>query len=344
VNTPSPLRICLFGLGAIGSAVARAVLETEGMELSGAIDTDPAKQGRDVRSLLRLRGPSGVLVTADAAQALAQGPHDVVIHTTGSRLEQVAPQLEMVVDAGLSCVSSCEEMSFPEEADPALARGLDRRAHERGVALLGAGVNPGFAMDALVLALSGAARDVRHVGVERVLDPLKRRKAFQKKVGLGMTWEQASREVAEGRLGHVGLRQSALLVARGLGWELTGFDEHVRVLCGDEDSSSPVRRQRPDAPVVGLHQVLRGRSGSRDVITLEMVMSAGVEGPHDAITIQGQPDLTLWIRGGIPGDEATVSCLIHGAQQVASPPRPGLLTILDLPLRARWFGDGRGRP
>lgn len=323
--------------------MARAVLETETMSLSGAIDTDPAKAGRDVRSLLRMRGTCGVAVSGDAALVLAQR-HDVVIHTTGSRLAEVAPQLETVVDAGLSCVSSCEEMSYPEASDPALARALDRRAHERGVALLGAGVNPGFAMDALVLALSGATREVRHVAVERVLDPLKRRKAFQKKVGMGMTFEQASREVAEGRLGHVGLRQSALLVARGMGWDLTGFEEHVRVLCGDEDASSPSRRQRPDAPVTGLHQVLRARTGSRDVIALEMVMAAGVEGPHDAITIQGQPDLTLWIRGGIPGDDATVSCLINGAVQLASPPRPGLLTVLDLPLRARWFGDGRVQP
>ena len=121
------------------------------------------------------------------------------------------------------------------------------------------------------------------------------------------------------------------------------MEEQLRVLCGDDEASSPARRQRPDAPVVGLHQVLRARSGPRDVIVLEMVMAAGVEAPHDAITIQGQPDLSLWIRGGIPGDEATVSCLVQGALQLAPPPRYGLLTVLDLPLRARWFGEGGAR-
>jgi 2,4-diaminopentanoate dehydrogenase len=342
VTSAPALRVCLYGLGAIGGAVARAVLDSGGV-VSGAIDTDPAKVGRDVRSLLRMRGSSGVLVSADAAAVLGGGGHDVVIHTTGSRLVDVAPQLEQVIDAGLSCISSCEEMSCPEAAEPSLAAALDRRARARGVALLGAGVNPGFAMDTLVLSMVKGTRAVKHIAVERVLDPLARRKAFQKKVGLGMTYEQAAREVAEGRLGHVGLRQSAMLVARGLGWELTSMEEHLRVLCGDDEPSSPSRRQRPDAPVVGLHQVLRARCGTRDAIVLEMVMAAGVEGPHDAISIQGQPDLSLWIRGGIPGDEATVSCLVQGALQLVPPPRSGLLTVLDLPLRARWYGEAGAR-
>ncbi|HET6372763.1 MAG TPA: hypothetical protein VFG76_05620, partial [Candidatus Polarisedimenticolia bacterium] len=63
---------------------------------------------------------------------------------------------------------------------------------------------------------------------------------------------------------------------------------------------------------------------------------AGVEAPHDAVTIMAEPDLKLWIPGGIPGDQATVACLINALRQVVEPPRPGLLTILDLPLRTAW--------
>ncbi|MFQ5845066.1 MAG: hypothetical protein ACE5JG_08765, partial [Planctomycetota bacterium] len=55
--------------------------------------------------------------------------------------------------------------------------------------------------------------------------------------------------------------------------------------------------------------------------------------PHDAITVAGRPPLKVWIQGGIPGDEATVSCLIHAMGQVLAPPRPGLLTLLDVPVR-----------
>jgi len=338
VSRSRPLRVCLYGLGAIGSATARALLSNPEFRVTGAIDVDPRKAGRDLRSLLRMRGVSGVTVTDNAASALVHGKHDVVIHSTGSRLKQVVPQLEEILRAGFPCVTSCEEMAFPEAAAPALARRLDKAARAKRVALLGAGVNPGFVMDALVLALSGATRDVEHISVERVLDPLTRRRVFQRKVGIGMTWREANKLVSEKVMGHVGLKESAQLVARGMGWNITSVDEDVRVLCADEAPKARSRRaSQPDAPVTGLRQTLVAKSGRTERIRMEMLMEAGVEGAHDAIAITGQPGVNLWIQGGIPGDEATVSCLINAARHAVEPPHPGLLTALDLPLRPNHF-------
>jgi len=331
----SPVKVCVYGLGGIGAATARALIGMDGVRIVAAIDTDRAKAGRDLRSILRMRGESGIVVSGDAGATLRRTEPDVVIHCTGSRLLDIAPQLEEIIDAGVHCVTSSEEMALPDDIDPATADRLDRKARARGVVLLGAGVNPGFAMDALVLALSGASRSVSHIAVERVLDPLTRRRAFRNKVGLGMNYAQASRLVEQGRMGHVGLRQSALLVARGMGWEAERVDEEVQVLC---ESAVPLKRSRrrvlPDAPVVGLHQVLVVRKGRKELIRMEMLMAAGVEAPHDAITIHGEPELSLWVQGGIPGDQSTVACLVNGVARVLSAPRPGLLTLLDLPLRA----------
>lgn len=330
----APVRVCLFGLGAIGGAVGRALASTSGYEITCAIDADPQKAGRDVRSVLRLKGSSGVIVSDDPAVLRSGARPDVVVHCTGSFMKEVSPQLETIIDAGVPCVSSCEELAFPEAADPVLAAELDRRARAKGVALLGAGVNPGFVMDGLVLALSGATVKVRRIVVERVLDPLSRRRQFRDKVGLGLSFAEASREVAERRMGHIGLKQSAMLIARGMGWNITRLTESVRVLRdGDTPSKRSRRTGRHDARVIGLRQRLVAQDGAREVIRMEMVMAAGVEAPHDAITITGQPDLNLWIQGGIPGDQATVACLINGTNQVLAAPRAGLLTLLDLPLR-----------
>lgn len=332
----TPIRVCLYGLGAIGSAVARAILATRGLAIVAAIDTDKAKNGRDLHSLLRLKDASGVVVTDDPRSVLAESaaPPDVVIHCTGSRLADVVPQLETILDAGIPCVTSCEEMAMPEAADPLLADRLDRLARSHGVALLGAGVNPGFVMDALVVALSGATVDVTHISVERVLDPLARRRVFRKKVGLGMQFAEASRLVQSGRLGHIGLKQSAMLVARGMGWELSSITEDIRLLCEDDTPSKRSRRPaRPDASIIGMVQTLVASDAGGERLRMEMVMAAGAEAPHDAITISGSPDLSLWIQGGVPGDQATVACLINGMIQVIHAPRPGLLTMLDLPLR-----------
>jgi 4-hydroxy-tetrahydrodipicolinate reductase len=237
-------------------------------------------------------------------------------------------------------------MAFPEAAAPGLAGRRGGGAPADNVALLGAGVNPGFVMDALVLALSGATREVDLITVERVLDPLSRRKVFQKKVGIGMTWKEANKLVSEASMGHIGLKESAHLIARGLGWNITSVEEDVRVLCADEAPKARSRRaSHPDAPVTGLQQTLIAKSGRTERIRMEMLMQAGVEGAHDAITINGHPGLNLWIQGGIPGDEATVSCLINAARHAVAPPRTGLLTVLDLPLRPTHFrSNGASRP
>ena len=339
-----PVRVCLFGLGAIGSSVARALFANPRIEITGAIDTDPDKLGRDLKPLLRLKGDSGICVTDDPAEGLRAAAADVVVHCTGSRLTEVASQLEQVIDAGIPCVTSCEEMAYPwgmTEPAAGLARRLDETARQRQVALLGAGVNPGFVMDGLVLALSGATRNVSHIFIERVLDPLSRRRVFQKKVGIGLEYRQAARKVQEGTMGHVGMRQSAMLVAAGMGWNVTSYEEETHVLCEGETIARRTRRSSPpEARVTGLQQSVTARDEKGILIRMEMLMVAGAEAPHDAITIAGEPDLNLWIQGGIPGDQATVSCLINAIPQVLAPPRAGLLTLLDLPLRpARTNGS-----
>ncbi len=339
---PVPLRVCLYGLGQIGAAVTRELIRTPGVELAAVVDTDPKKAGRPLSAVLgaRAAGACGsVLVAADAAAALRSAGAHVVVQCTGSRLPEVFGSLETILEAGLPCVSSCEELAFPQAGDPALAERLDRRAREKGVALLGTGVNPGFAMDALVLALSGAVRGVRAVRVERVLDPLSRRQAFQRKVGLGMTHDEARREVDAGRMGHVGLRHSAMLIARGLGWAGLTMDEQVDVLTGPAPQPARGRRARSTPrgrAVTGLRQVLTAREGRAERIRLTMVIKAGARAPRDTVTIDADAGLTLHVPGGVPGDQATVACLINSIPQVVAPPRPGLLTFLDLPLRPSW--------
>jgi hypothetical protein len=131
-----------------------------------------------------------------------------------------------------------------------------------------------------------------------------------------------------------------MLLARGLGWGACDLVEDVSILCtGDvplDHARRPRRAPEPDAEVVGMRQVLTGTVEGHEVLRLEMLMAAGVEAPHDAITIQGDPDLNLWVQGGVPGDSATVACLLNAIPQAVDPPRPGVLTLLDLPLRRSW--------
>jgi 4-hydroxy-tetrahydrodipicolinate reductase len=326
-----------YGLGDIGSACARAVAATRGLALAGAVDVHPAKAGLRLAEILgagrdgRLRG----VRVFDALSALLRTTRaDVVLHTTRSSLAEVAPQIEECVRAGLDVVSSTEELSLPAATQPALARRLDRAARAGGASILGTGVNPGFVMDLLPIVAAGASRNVRRVRVERVLDAGTRRASFQRKVGVGMTAEEARRRLREGGFGHVGLRESALIVAAGCDLHPEEIRETSHPILAARTLPSalgPIRRGR----VAGLHQSLAGMRDGEEILRFDMVMAVGVKDPHDAAFIEADPPVRLRLEGGIPGDAGTVGVLLNAIPRVMDA-APGLHTLLDLPVPRPW--------
>src|SRR4051812_45839431 len=122
------IRVVLYGLGPIGTGIARVVAGRADMQIVGGIDVDPAKVGKDVGEVIGLDRQLGVMVSADAPSTLRTTRPDVAIQATGSRLAQVAPQLRQIIQAGVSVVSTCEELSFPYESSAELAGELDRLA------------------------------------------------------------------------------------------------------------------------------------------------------------------------------------------------------------------------
>src|SRR5262249_36617328 len=139
--------------------------------------------------------------------------------------------------AGLSIVSTCEELSYPWLRHPEIAERLDRIAERRKVALLGTGVNPGFVLDRLPATLGAVCGRVDRVSCVRVVDSRTRRGQLQRKVGAGLNEEEFDRGVDDGSIGHVGLMESAALAALGVGLEVDEVDESIDPVEADEDMS-----------------------------------------------------------------------------------------------------------
>jgi len=136
------IRAIQYGVGPIGASIARLMREKQAIEICGAIDTDPAKVGRDLGEVVGASdAPWGVKISADADDILEQAA-DVVIHSTSSSLPKVMDQLLACLKAESCVVSTCEELSYPFRTYPDLAAKLDAEAKDWGVALVGTGVNP----------------------------------------------------------------------------------------------------------------------------------------------------------------------------------------------------------
>jgi len=326
------IRVVQYGLGPIGRGIAQLVMEKEALALVGAIDIDPNLQGKDLGEVLG-RGALGVRVFGDARATLAQARPDLVLHATVSSLEKAAPQLREAMESGADVISTCEELAYPFYHHPQLSDELDRLARQHEVTILGTGVNPGFVMDKLVVTLMAACRRVERVRVRREVDAALRREPLQRKVGAGLRREQFDALVAEGKIRHVGLPESAAMIARTLGLEHVEITETIDAVIADQDITTPFLTVKK-GDVAGVEQVARVKVDGQEKITLELRMYAGARAPADEIHIQGDPEIHMTIPGGIFGDSATAAVVVNAIPAVLAA-RPGLITMIDLPI-AYW--------
>ena len=141
-------------------------------------------------------------------------------------------------------------------------------------------------------------------------------------------------------VGHVGFRQSIMLIANALGWHIQEIVEER------EPIISKVRRTTDYvdvAPgnVAGCRHTARAYADGREVILLEhpQQVCPELEGIQtgDYILIDGDPPVDLRIEPEIPGGTGTMAIAVNMIPLVMSAPS-GLLTMADLPV-PRWLPD-----
>jgi hypothetical protein len=325
------VRVVQFGLGPIGLGLAKEVLARKDLQLMGGVDRAPGMAGRPLEEFLGPQAHGLPKIVPNLGDLSLPQPPRVVLHATGSRLAAVHPQLEEILSSGYHCVSSCEELSYPALHHPDLARRLDSLAREHRVGLVGTGVNPGFILDLLPAVLATSCRRVDRVQASRIVDVARRREPLRRKVGMGLTLDAyRAKEAAQGSMGHVGLGESAALLASALGWEegkVTEASEPVLASAAVKAGDVLI----PEGGVLGTRTRASLFAEGEERIRLEVTIAAGVPVEEDRVLLEGDPPLTLVIPGGIPGDSATASLLASVACRIVAVP-PGLHTMLTLPI------------
>lgn len=329
------IRVVQYGVGPIGSGLVKYALGKKGIKIVGAIDIDKSKVGRDLGDLVV--GKRLGLPITDDIDLLARTKPDVVLHSTGSYLRDVKPQLLKIIDAGADLISTCEELAYPFLKHPDVAKQIDSKARKKGVTVLGTGVNPGFVMDTLVITTTGVCQDVKKIRSSRIQDASTRRLPFQKKIGAGLTPTEFRERVAQGTIRHVGFEESIAMIASALGWELDRIEERIEPKIAEKAVASDYITVAP-GQAAGLDQTAWGISNGEQVITLNLQAYLGCPEPRESITIEGQPPIELTIKGGIHGDVATSSVVVNCIPRVMNA-QPGLVTMKDLPVPSAWFGN-----
>jgi len=296
-----PIRVAQFGLGPIGQSCVRTVLQKPGLELVGGIE----------------------------------------LHTTQSFLDRIEAQVTMIIRAGSHVVSSAEELFYPFQRNPGFSQRIDALAKQHGVAVIGTGVNPGFAMDILPLCLTWVCTEVSKIIVTRIVDTGPRRLPLQRKTGAGLSRQEFEQRMAAGRFGHIGLRESALAVMDTLGWPVEQIEESITPVIAEAAISTQFLTIAPQQ-VAGLRQVMRVKSDGQERLVLDLQVSVGAKDPHDSIEIIGNPSFSLRIEGGIFGETATIGALVNTIPRIITAP-PGLRTMMELTVPYAFLGKSKPR-
>lgn len=322
------LNILHVGIGPLGAKTVRYAVERGCFNIVGAVDTDPAKAGRDLGELCGIE-PLGIAVSRTLGEAIAGKRAEVALVTTVSSIVALESQVVELAQAGLNVVSTCEELFFPWKTNPGVAGRIDQVCRRHNVTCVGTGVNPGYLMDLLPTILSGLCRNVKKVEVWRVQDASVRRVPFQQKIGAALTLEEFEAKKKDGSLRHVGLRESVDFIADRFGWKLDRNEETLEPVIAEtqiDGGYKPISK----GMARGVHQVGKGFIGDEQVITLNFRAAVGEPESDDRIRIDGDPLIESRIAGGVNGDVATCAIALNTVRSVLEA-APGLKTMAQIP-------------
>jgi len=329
------IKVVHVGLGPIGAAVVRQIASRKGFSIVGAVDIDPAKTGQDLGDICGVGRKLRVKVTDDITRTIKATRPDVAVLCTSSSLRKVVPEFEAVLKLKVPIVSTTEELAYPVKHNAAAARRINALATRARVAVLGTGVNPGFVMDALPIALTGVCERVTAIEIDRVQDARIRRLPFQKKIGAGLTRDEFLHSVKDGSVRHVGLAESITMIADALGWKLDRITDEIAPKISETGVSSQFLTVAPGL-VCGLIQDGVGYRKGQPIIKLHMEAYLGAPESYDAVRVIGTPPLSMKLSGGVHGDIATASMVVNSIPKVIQA-APGLRTMKDMALPS-YFG------
>ncbi|MFN7951990.1 MAG: 2,4-diaminopentanoate dehydrogenase [bacterium] len=343
--TEASIRVALLGTGAMGEEIARLVMAKRGLALVGAHARRAARAGLDLGTTFGWEREAGVAISTDLAELVDRTRPAIALQATCSTLTDAWEEIEVLVRRRVRVVSIAEELAFPWARWPGRARALDALAREHGVAVLGTGVNPGFVLDLLVVALSGVCHAIQSIRATRVNDLSPYGPTVLRSQGVGLSPAEFRAGVERGEVvGHVGFPESIAMIAAALGWQMSEVRETREPIVSSVARHTPFVAIRPGDVAGCLHSATAVRRDGEGRIELihpqQIVPQAEGVSTRDEIVIEGTPRVALSGSPEIPGGIATTALAVNLIPHVLAA-QPGLVSAIDLPVPAALLGDAR---
>ncbi len=327
------LNLLHVGLGSLGRPIVSDLYRRGLGRVVAAVDPSTDLVGRPLAEVVDVGTgiDPGVTIVASTEEIRDWSSVRCALVTTSSDLELCMDTFRALLSRGVAVISTCEELSWPWLRHPIFAQELHELCIRHGGRILGAGVNPGFLMDALPVAASTLMERVARVRVERVQDATPRRIPFQRKIGATLALDEFARRVEDGTLRHVGLGESLHFIAHALGMTLESWDETIEPIVAKQAVECGLGRVEP-GHARGVRQIAHGTVDGTKAIELVFHAAVGEPDPCDRIVLEGDTKLELVLPGGVHGDTATSALVLNSIRSLLEA-QPGLHTMATIPLR-----------
>ena len=351
-------RVIQWSTGNVGHHATRLIARHPDLELVGLWVHSDEKAGRDAGEIVGI-DPLGVIATQDADELLALGA-DCVCYTATADLrptEAIDDMASMLASGANVVSSSVVPLLYPGHVDPMMRAPLEDACTTGGTSCFTSGIDPGFANDLLPLVLTGTCEYIESVRMMEIVNyaTYAQPQVLFETMGFGQALDATPLILTPGVLSFAwgGVVKA---VAAGLGVEVSELREVHE------------RRPTPDTIDLGFGVVEAGTTGALrfevqgivdgevrivlehvtrldDELAPEWPRANGEDGYRVIVT--GNPSYTLDLQMmGDDGDPNTAGLVGTAGRIVNAIPavceaRPGLLSVLDLPLVGGTGAMGR---
>ncbi len=340
------VKVGIWGFGAMGSGMAAMLLKKKGVEIVAVCDRNESRVGKDIYEVLGVEkgDRNSVIIKSDEKEAFTEKCADIVLLATDSFTKGAFEKIKFILERKINVISTAEEMAYPQAQEPELAKKIDEIARENGVSVLGTGINPGFVLDLLILALTGTCESVDHIKAARVNDLSPFGHAVMVEQGVGVTLDEFNKGVETGHIaGHVGFPESIKMITDGIGWNLEKVEQTREPIVTNVYRESKYAKVEA-GNVAGCRQCGYGYVDGEVKVDMEhpQQILPHLEGVDtgDYVWIKGTPDISLQIKPEIPGGVGTIAMCVNSIPHVINA-HPGLKTMLDIPVPRAIMGDMR---
>ena len=338
------VKVIIWGLGAMGGGVADMLLTKEGVDIVGVAGRE-RKQGHSMYEYIKTeKGDREDVIIKAPEEIIKPGAADIVILCTDSFTKEAFPRMKFILEQGINCITSAEEMAYPAAQSPELAEELDKIAKANGVSILGTGINPGHIMDMLVLVMTGCMTDVEHILSRRVNSLSPFGPVVMEEQGIGISVEEfLERKANHTMSGHVGFAESVGMMAEGMGLEVAEFAQDMNPITTDVDRKSPYGFAAAGS-CAGVSMTAEAKLSNGIPVHMDHPQQiepeqVGVQ-TGDYVIIKGAPNVNLVNSPEIEGGLGTIAMCVNMIPMVINA-EAGLKTMIDLPIPRAIMGDFR---